>query len=142
MFILKFVRFVLGYVLFTATGGFPERFINLCTQHNIPLWDLKHLGDTVEGKTTVSGYKRIRPAARRSGVRVRISKKCGLPFLRERNKKHAGLLVGVALAALLLCILSTRIWTVRVEGNVQIHDEQILRAAKSLGVEGGARTSK
>lgn len=142
MFILKFVRFVLGYVLFTATGGFPERFINLCTQHNIPLWDLKHLGDTVEGKTTVSGYKRIRPAARRSGVRVRISKKCGLPFLRERNKKRAGLLVGVALAALLLCILSTRIWTVRVEGNVQIHDEQILRAAKSLGVEMGARTSK
>lgn len=142
MFILKWVRFVLGYVLFTATGGFPERFINLCTKNHIPLWDLKHLGDTVEGKTTVSGYKRIRTAAHRSGVRVRISKKCGLPFLRERNKKRAGLAVGLALAALLLCLLSTRIWTVRVEGNVQIHDEQILRAAKSLGVEMGARTSK
>lgn len=24
MFILKFVRFVLGYVLFTATGAFPN----------------------------------------------------------------------------------------------------------------------
>lgn len=138
MLIIKLIRSILGYVVFTGTGGFPERFINLCVKFRVPLWDLQNHGCSFQGKTTIRGYKNIRPAAHRSGVRLRILEKRGLPFLTAKNKKRVGLAVGLTVAALLIAVLSSRIWTVEVEGNVDIPDEQILSVAEDLGVSMGA----
>ena len=91
MLIVKFLRSLFGYVLFTGHGGFPERFLNLCVKYHIPLWDLQSHGESFSGKTSARAYKRIRPVAYRSGVRVRIAEKHGLPFFSARNKKRVGL---------------------------------------------------
>ena len=139
MLIVQLIRSLLGYVEFTGTGGFPERFLNLCVKYRIPLWDLKNHGDSFTGKTTIHGYKSIRPAAHRSGVRLRIDTRRGLPFLTAKNKKRVGLLIGLLVAVLLVGVLSSRIWTVSVEGNDRIPEEQILAAAETLGVQMGAR---
>lgn len=139
MLIVKLIRFFLGYVVFTGAGGFPERFINLCVKYRIPLWDLKNHGESFEGKTTIRGYKRIRPAAFRSGVKLQIREKRGLPFLTAQNKKRMGLLIGFAVCAALIGILSMHIWTVEVSGNVKIPTETVLEAAERLGVTVGAR---
>lgn len=141
MLIVKLIRFFLGYVVFTGTGGFPERFINLCVKYRIPLWDLKNRGETFEGKTTIRGYKHIRPAAFRAGVKLHIAEKRGLPFLTAKNKKRMGLLVGFAVCTALIGILSLHIWTVEVSGNVQIPTETVLEAAEQLGITVGARRS-
>lgn len=139
MLIVKLIRFCLGYVLFTGTGGFPERFINLCVKYKIPLWDLKNHGECFEGKTTIRGYKHIRPAAFRAGVALKIREKCGLPFLTAKNKKRMGLLVGFAVCAACIGLLSAHIWTVEVAGNVEIPTETVLEAAEHLGITVGAR---
>ena len=138
MLIVKLIRFFLGYVVFTGTGGFPERFINLCVKYKIPLWDLKNHGEYFEGKTTIRGYKHIRPAAFRAGVRLKIREKCGLPFLTAKNKKRMGLLIGFAVCAALIGILSAHIWTVEVSGNVNIPNETVLEAAERLGINSDA----
>ncbi|MEG1551624.1 MAG: sporulation protein YqfD, partial [Oscillospiraceae bacterium] len=91
MLIIKFLRYILGYVDFTAVGGFPERFINLCTNNKIPLWNLKNSKSIVYGTTTIKGYKAIRQSAKRSGVTLKIEKKHGLPFFEHKNKKRVGL---------------------------------------------------
>ncbi len=142
MLIVKLIRSMLGYVIFTGTGGFPERFINLCVKFHVPLWDLQNHGGSFQGKTTIRGYKNIRPVAHRSGVRLRILEKRGLPFLTAKNKKRVGLAVGLSVAVLLVAVLSSRIWTVEVEGNVDIPEERILAAAEELGVSMGARRRK
>lgn len=139
MLIVKLIRFFLGYVIFTGTGGFPERFINLCVKYKIPLWDLKNHGEYFEGKTTIRGYKHIRPAAFRAGVKLQIREKCGLPFLTAKNKKRMGLFIGFAVCAALIGILSAHIWTVEVSGNVNIPSETVLEAAEHLGITVGAR---
>ncbi len=141
MLIVKLIRSFLGYVVFTGTGGFPERFINLCVKYRIPLWDLKNHGDTFEGKTTIHGYKHIRPAAFRAGVRLRISEKRGLPFLTAQNRKRMGLLIGFLVCAALIAVLSTHIWTVEVAGNINVPTETVLETAGRLGVTVGARRS-
>ena len=41
MLVLKFLRFLSGYVSLIAEGGFPERFINLCRLRGILLWELR-----------------------------------------------------------------------------------------------------
>ena len=73
MFIVVLVRWLLGYVSFAGEGGFPERFINLCVKAHIPLWDLSRADEQLTGKTTIRGYKHIRPIVHRSGVRVHIT---------------------------------------------------------------------
>lgn len=141
MFILRFMRILLGYVVFEGSGGFPERFLNLCALEHIPLWDVQFHGDKIEGKTTVKGYLGIRKAVHRAGLSVHILDKRGLPFLTHQNRKRFGLLLGAVLSMLLLCFLSSMIWSVRVEGNENIPEETILEVAEELGIKVGARKS-
>ena len=80
MLIIRLIRFLLGFVTFTAYGGFPERFVNLCTMNKIPLWNMKKEKDFITADTTVNGYKSIKASAKNSGVRVRITKSTDCRF--------------------------------------------------------------
>ena len=141
MFIVVLVRWLLGYVSFAGEGGFPERFINLCVKAHIPLWDLSRADEQLTGKTTIRGYKHIRPIVHLSGVRVHITGKRGLPFWSARHRRRAGLIAGLLAAAVVIACLSVRIWTVSVTGNAEIPAETILAAAEELGVRVGAKRS-
>lgn len=62
MLFIKLIRFLCGYVRFRAKGGFPERFINLCSKENIPLWDISGSKGEMYAKTTIRGYTASAPA--------------------------------------------------------------------------------
>lgn len=142
MLIIRLLRFLKGYVCFRAEGGFCERFVNLCTLRKIPLWDLRRQKDCLYAVTTVEGYKSIRFPASRSGARVRIIKKCGLPFFFNRNRQRRGLLIGIVASALIILLLSGMVWDITVEGNSRLSEEQVLQAFSAQGVKIGARKSK
>lgn len=142
MLILNFIRFITGYVCFTARGGFPERFLNLCRMRGIILWELRSADGVVYAKTDRPGYRRIRSVAKKSGMRVRISKKCGLPFFLNRHSGRFGLIAGACLCVAVLCILSTRIWSVDVVGNVSVPSEEIIGVFEGLGVKKGVAGEK
>lgn len=141
MLIIRLIRFLLGFVTFTAYGGFPERFVNLCTMNKIPLWNMKKEKNYITADTTVNGYKSIKASAKNSGVRVRITKKYGLPFFIHKNRRRIGLLAGFMTAIITVSFLSTMIWSVSVSGNKTLSDEQILDAFEAVGVKVGARRS-
>lgn len=142
MFFIKLIRFLCGYVRFRAKGGFPERFINLCSKENIPLWDISGSKGEMYAKTTIRGYHRIRACARKSGMRPRVAGRYGLPFFLHRHKRRIGLLCGAAAAVLIVCILSSMIWTIDVQGNETVSDTEILAVFEELGVRVGSRRSK
>lgn len=141
MLIIKLIRFFVGYVTFAACGGFPERFVNLCTKNRIPLWNMKKEKDSIIADTTVKGYKSIKSSAKNSGVRVKILKKHGLPFFIHKNRRRIGLLAGFMAAVITVSFLSTMIWSVSVSGNKTLSDEEVLAAFDSVGVKVGARRS-
>lgn len=142
MLFLNFVRFIFGYVRFTARGGFPERFLNLCRLNKIVLWELKNSGGIISACTDCASYKKIRSAARKSGMTVRIKKKYGLPFFLERHKRRFGIIAGMLIGASFLLILSTRIWSIDVIGNVKVPSEKITGVFEELGVRKGVSASK
>lgn len=142
MLVLRFLRFLFGYVCFTAKGGFPERFINLCRHNGILLWELRNTDSVITACTDCVGYKKIRPVARKSGMKVRIKRKCGMPFFIERHSRRIGLLIGACFCAAAVMILSTRIWSVDVVGNVRVPSETIIGVFEELGVKKGAAGSK
>lgn len=131
----------MGYVTFTATGGFSERFINLCQKNKIILWDIKSKSGVIYANTTIKNYKRIRESARRSSMTVRIYKKHGFPFIAHRHRNRVGFLAGFVAFLVIIGMLSTRVWTIDVKGNVNVTDKEIIQVFDSLGVDVGSKIS-
>lgn len=139
MFFVVLIRFLTGYVTFFGREGFTERFINLCSRDGIPLWNLKSDSEGFCACTTIKGYKNIRSAARRSGVRLKISKRNGMPFFIDRYKYRWGMVVGAVFFVMMLSFLSTRIWYVEVSGNERFSSDSIIEVFDSMGVSIGKR---
>ncbi len=138
MFVLKFIRFLLGYVRFTATGGFPERFVNLCSCNGINIWDLKTSGGVITACADIRSYKKIRPCARKSGMKVRITEKHALSLIIRQRRLRLGLVAGLVIFIAAMSFLSTRIWSISVIGNSTVDSERILEVMQELDVEVGA----
>lgn len=137
MLLLNFFRFIFGYISFAASGGFPERFINLCRLRGINLWNLKSENSVIYACTDCAGYKKIRSVAKKSGMRVRIKQKHGLPFFLNRHSRRSGVIVGVCFCVAVISILSTRIWSIDVTGNVRVPAEKIISVFEESGVRKG-----
>lgn len=142
MLIIRFFHFVLGYVVFRAQGGFPERFINLCAGMGIPVWDIKYRNGIVYGKTGTAGYKKLRHAARKSGMKISIVRRVGLPFFLNRYRRRVGLLIGLGVFVIFMSVMSSMVWTIDISGNEKVSDEAILSVFEQLDVKPGVRSSK
>lgn len=136
------VNFLRGYVCIRAEGGFPERFLNLCSRGRIPYWDVCCTGNTIFARTTPSGYRRMRACAKKSGMHLCIKKKCGLPFLIFKNRAHMGLAIGAVCFVMTVTALSGRVWTVSVTGCESILEEDITAIAAELGIRPGIKKDR
>ena len=142
MLVLRFFRWLLGYVSFSASGGFPERFINLCRKNNVTLWNLRCRESVITACTDSEGYKKIRTVAKKSGMRVRMKFKYGLPFFIDRHSRRIGVIIGICFCISTVIILSTRIWSIDVEGNVKVPAETVIGVFEELGVKKGSARGK
>ena len=78
--LLRLIKYFRGYVEVALWGYAPERFLNLCSNHNILIWDLRQEGDVYYFHISVDGFRSLKPLLRKSGTHVKISKKNGVPF--------------------------------------------------------------
>lgn len=139
MFWEKLLRFLRGYVEFRAVGGFPERFINLCAANKISVQEIRMFGDTILGSCGIKDYSKIRTVAKKSGMKVRMLKKTGLPFFIRQNRMRSGIIVGLFLMIIITSFLSERIWVINVSGNEKIPAEDIVASFDSMGIKTGIK---
>lgn len=140
--LIKLIRLFLGFVEFEASDGFAERFLNLCTINGITLWQVQNTGVKVKACTPLKAYKNIRKVARKSGMRVRITRKRGLPFFLKYNKVRAGVIVGLFISCAFLSLSSCMLWNIEVSGNESIKTEKLMESLESNGVRVGVLKSK
>ena len=126
-----------GYVRLRFWGESPERFLNLCAYHRIPVWNLISIDKAYEMNTTVEGFRRLSGICRKSRVKIKIIGKYGLPFFFYRNKKRKAFFLGFFLGLGLLFLLSRHIWNIHVEGNVYNSTQTILNYLEELNVRHG-----
>ena len=123
--LLQFLNFIRGYLVISVDGAFPERFINLAALSGIHLWGAEKEDGKVTLRCTVKAFRRMRGPAKKSGCRIRIIKKSGLGFYLARYRSRNALILGLALFSALILISNLFIWTVRVDGNENMTDEEI-----------------
>ncbi len=126
-------------VQFHAEGGAHQRFLSAAATAGIPLWNTSRRGSILSAACLAGHYAALRPLARRHGMRLRVKRRWGLPFL--LRPLRGGLIVGAVLAYLLLWYLSGHIWVIRVQGNTTVSAAEILQVLEPLGVKEGSRFS-
>lgn len=122
---LKFIKFFQGYLYVVIYGYSPERFLNLCSNQNIVLWELMPTDDGYSFCISLKAFRRLKPLLKKTGTRIRIQKRCGLPFLLFRYRKHRFFLFGIFCALAVLIAMSQFIWKVEITGN-SFYSNQVL----------------
>lgn len=137
----KIVEFFRGYIGVTAKGGFSERLIALCLKNNIPIWQVKDIGDGIAFFTRPKYYRLLKKLSAMSGAKMKISGKFGFAFFLLKHRERSALVAAIAAGIIFCAFMSTRIWTVNVTGNDKIFDREIVSCLEQLGVKVGAKKS-
>lgn len=130
-----------GHVLVECEGGYPERWLDLAVAQGITLWDIRRRETALFCRVASSEYRRLRPLARRAGVRMRVREKHGIAHRFRHRRLRLGVVCGVLLFVLLLRLLSSRIWVIRIVGNHTLPDDTVRTALTELGIREGTSFS-
>lgn len=138
MIIVKCLRYLRGYLLLEGSGGYIERMLNLISQKNISCWNIHTHQCEISCMVFAKNYRQIASCAKKTGVRIRIKKKYGLPFLMRKRRKRIGLLVGIFLFIAILLGMQNFIWSIEITGNDQISTQRIINVLQDHGIRMGA----
>ena len=122
---IGFFKYLKGYLCICVTGFSPERFMNLCSNRDIILWNIHKEQDAYYMCISIEGFYKLRPIVKKTGTKVAITKRCGLPFLLSGIWKRKIFLLGFILAALFWSWSSGYIWAIDINGNFTITDDVI-----------------
>ncbi len=131
---LHWMQYVKGYVFIKVWGYSPERFLNLCGNHNILLWDIENHGDYYTMKVSVKAFFAMKTLLRKTGTRASVLERYGLPFFVPKIKKRKIFVLGM-LACLFFWMTTARyIWDIDIEGNYSLTEDVLLDYLESQGV--------
>lgn len=131
---LSIIRFLRGYVRVYLTGFSPERFMNLCNNHHMELWDVEPGEDGYEFYMYVDGFLGCKEFLRKTKTKVVVRDKLGLPFLLFRYRKRKLFFAGLLGCFLALFIATRFIWAFEISGNRQFTDDMFLSFLESQEV--------
>ena len=134
---LSLWNYLRGYVIVEVSGYTLEKFMNLALHHQNAFWNIKRKDGKIYLSTTISGFKRLKPYAKKSRCRIRIMEKKGLPFLRFRYRKRIMFSVGVFLFVSCIYMLSSFIWLVEINGCERLDETAVMETLDTAGYKVG-----
>lgn len=124
-----------GIVTVHIRGGHPEQLVNQALAGGLALSSIRWTSEgLLEFELSVSDFFSLRPYLKQTGCRAHVHRRKGLPFWlvkAERRKLFAG---GMVLFFALIFMLSSLVWSVEVQGNVKLSEDQIRAVAKQEGI--------
>lgn len=143
MFIKILFSYIVGYLCIEIEGYYIERFINICRNEKITIWNLKRNKDIeLLLNVRIGEFKKICKIAKKTGCKIKIKNKKGLPFLLNRYKKRKIFLILLIMLVILIGVSSNFVWNVEiVEENGQ-KLENIEKDIEEAGLQVGKLKSK
>ncbi len=137
----EWIKRLQGYVKIRVWGFAPQRFINLCSNKGVLLWNIEKQDAVYTMCVSLKAFYQLRPIARKTKVRVVISERCGLPFFVPGMLKRKAFLAGCVLTVAFWILSSMFVWDIRVSGNCQVTEDVFFKFLEEEGVHTGMRRS-
>lgn len=138
------INYILGYLTINVEGYFIERFINMCRNKNILLWNIKRKNSSfIICKIGIKEFKKIREIAKKTKCKISIIGKKGIPFIFEKYKKRKIFLLMMCIISGLLFVLSQFVWNIEVKitGDT-LNKEEIINSLNENGLNIGKKKSE
>ena len=143
MFIKIILNYIIGYLRISIEGYYIERFINVCKNNKIAIWNLKRDKEiNLEFNIGVRDFKEICKIAKKTRCKVKIERKKGLPFLLHRYKKRKIFILLLIIIVALIMLSSNFVWNVEITEENNNVLENIEQDLKEAGLETGKLKSK
>ena len=102
---VEVLKYIKGYLRIKVWGFSPERFMNLCSNKGILLWDIVREGDVYYMNINLRGFWALKPIVKKTGTRAAILERYGLPFFVPKLLKRKMFVGGLVLAGVLFLYL-------------------------------------
>lgn len=124
-----------GFVSINVRGQATEKLVNEALANGLQLWSIRREKDgELSCHVAVGDFFRLRPILKRTGCRVHVKERAGLPFWIRHMRRRVFFAAGLVLFFVGMYLLSSLVWSIDVQGNVKLSEEQILQVAKTEGL--------
>lgn len=120
---VKLINYLKGYVRIKVWGVSVERFMNLCGNKNLLIWDVKKEGDMYEMYISLPAFYELRSIVRKTSTRAVILERYGLPFLLPGIRKRMVFFLCALMVVLFWYGSSFFLWDIEFEGNYRLTDQ-------------------
>ncbi|MCH5253425.1 MAG: sporulation protein YqfD [Lachnospiraceae bacterium] len=131
---LHWVQYIKGYVTIKVWGYSTERFLNLCGNHDILVWDIENHGDYYTMKISVKGFFSLKTLLKKTGTRASVLQRSGLPFFVPKIKRRKIFVIGLIICLFFWMLTARFIWDIKIEGNYSLTEDVLMDYLKSQGV--------
>lgn len=137
------LSYIMGYLKISVEGYYIERFINICKNKNITIWNLKRNKNILlTFNIRIKEFREMCKIAKKTNCKVKIISKNGLPFLLHRYKKRK---IFIFLLLIMICFIwisSMFVWNVDIieENNQELVD--IRSDIEEAGLKNGVLKQK
>ena len=131
---LHWIQYVKGYVSIKVWGYSTERFLNLCGNHDILVWDIENHGDYYTMKVSVKGFFALKTLLKKTGTRASVVQRHGLPFFVPKIKKRKIFAAGLIICLFFWMFTARYIWDIQIEGNYSLTDDVLLDYLEDQGI--------
>ena len=143
MFIKIIFSYILGFLRVSIEGYYIERFINICKNKKVTIWNLKRNSNiSLMLNVRINEFKEVCKIAKKTGCKIKIKNKKGMPFLLHRYKKRKIFLILLLFVLIIIGLSSNFVWNV----DISIEDNQelanIRENIESAGLKTGVLKSK
>ena len=143
MFIKIIFNYIIGYIRISIEGYYIERFINICGNEKITIWNLKRNKNVkLELNIGIKDLKKVAKIAKQTKCKIKIIKKKGLPFLFNRYRKRKLFFVFLLVIIIGLGISSNFVWNIQIVEEDKESLENLYQDVVESGLEIGKMKSK
>ena len=143
MLIKIFIKYLIGYIRVVVEGYYIERFINICTNNNILIWNLKREKNIrLYLNIGINDFKKLSSICKKTKCRVKIESKHGIPFLLNKYKKRKIFVILLIAVVISIYYSSNYIWNIEISKEDDYEFENILEDINEAGIKVGKLKSK
>ena len=132
------LNYLFGYLNIKVEGFFSERFINVCSNKKIFLWNLKKSNSSIlNTNISIKDFKKIKDVCKKTKCKISINSKKGMPFIFYKYKKRKIFIFLFIIVLVTIIISSMFIWNIEIDGIHNIDKNELMSELKEKGLDVG-----